>query len=974
MKKILVLICLTFLTVSAAVASWVDLLAEGRLFLEAKDLPNAYARFNSVLVIMPDNRAANLLAATTRIALLTQNPDTKVFLDRLGVSPNGRNIYQWTADFKRDDAGQIMLPTSLKTSQGVSYLRNRVLPTLDASLVNLSRITNASYTFTFTAAETGTESITLDYGDIRMLRALSHALKFHIYTINGNNFDVRVGQLLDLYGSDQLTLQSFLSAYPDILKTMDANDIRRSRVELNSAIDEYVAASSFIRARKKGVNRLFELASTDLDREEQFRTFLQRIQQALSSPQQFGEEQIYLAPYFSGTNNLQKVLPRFQGNNYVWWSLPDYTFGHVLSNRSQYEVNALISQKITTVYREDLVRPTIAVTNVTGQPTISSLFAIRGTAYDNVQVARVEWQVNGGAFSSAPINGNGWSVTPSLTKGTNVVRLRSVDSSENESALVVRTFVFTPIMPTITTQPVSRSVAAGTNAVMSVSASGTKPLSFQWLKGTNILAGQTNSALMLPYVTKSDAGIYRAKVSNAAGSVFSSNATLSVNCSFSVTPGIVSLTHTGGTADISITTVGGCSWTVANTPSWITVTASGTFSGDGVVSLTIAENPSPNPRTGTINIAGTSVRVWQEGYYAPVTLYGKTIRFDIESGDGTLTNGDAIVLASYFKTNLCRVLFSPTNFALTAQTYTYSATAPSGAAFTVVARGGEFAASLTFTSPTRGTFTSTYDGAAQSGHFSITANRADSNNDYQGDLLLQSTNNTLRALLLNGTKVLANVSMAGNRTLPAGSKVVGTADFDGNGTSDLLIQNSNSSFTLWRLNRTNFLSAVQLRSGFAPGVAWQGVSAGDFNNDGKPDVMLRNTDGRMSVWFFNNTNYLANSGFTLPSAVATARVAGATDFDGDNQLDLVFQKSSGAICVGVLKGATYLETLSLVDAIPLSQKAVAFGDFDRDGRVDILLQDSTSAISVYYPHASSGKFGYLSLAKLNSGWKVAGPR
>lgn len=83
-------------------------------------------------------------------------------------------------------------------------------------------------------------------------------------------------------------------------------------------------------------------------------------------------------------------------------------------------------------------------------------------------------------------------------------------------------------LPVITAQPQGKSVVAGTNVMLSVSAVGTAPLRYQWrLNGVNIVNG-TNSVLQLNNVQGDQAGDYNVVVFNSAGSVVSSNAFLEV--------------------------------------------------------------------------------------------------------------------------------------------------------------------------------------------------------------------------------------------------------------------------------------------------------------------------------------------------------------------------------------------------------------------------------------------------------------
>ena len=90
------------------------------------------------------------------------------------------------------------------------------------------------------------------------------------------------------------------------------------------------------------------------------------------------------------------------------------------------------------------------------------------------------------------------------------------------------------LIPVITAQPQSQSVAAGSIAVFTVVASGPAPLSYQWLlDGTKLadnahINGSTNATLTINNVTGSDAGDYQVVVGNVFGSTTSSNAILTV--------------------------------------------------------------------------------------------------------------------------------------------------------------------------------------------------------------------------------------------------------------------------------------------------------------------------------------------------------------------------------------------------------------------------------------------------------------
>jgi hypothetical protein len=85
------------------------------------------------------------------------------------------------------------------------------------------------------------------------------------------------------------------------------------------------------------------------------------------------------------------------------------------------------------------------------------------------------------------------------------------------------------IAPLIGSQPTNRSVLFGGSTTFYASASGSLPLSYQWLfNDTNVIGGATNASMVVTNVQISDTGRYSVFVSNDAGSATSSNALLTV--------------------------------------------------------------------------------------------------------------------------------------------------------------------------------------------------------------------------------------------------------------------------------------------------------------------------------------------------------------------------------------------------------------------------------------------------------------
>jgi hypothetical protein len=118
-------------------------------------------------------------------------------------------------------------------------------------------------------------------------------------------------------------------------------------------------------------------------------------------------------------------------------------------------------------------------------------------------------------------------VLPSVTgadAGTYIVRI----SNGGGTVLSVPAVLALGSPPVITTQPQSQSVGGGNPVTFTVAANSATPLSYQWRRNGQALAGATNATLVLDTLRAGDAGGYSVLVINAAGAVPSAVATLVV--------------------------------------------------------------------------------------------------------------------------------------------------------------------------------------------------------------------------------------------------------------------------------------------------------------------------------------------------------------------------------------------------------------------------------------------------------------
>lgn len=148
-------------------------------------------------------------------------------------------------------------------------------------------------------------------------------------------------------------------------------------------------------------------------------------------------------------------------------------------------------------------------------------------------MARVEFLLDGALQSPAATSAPYRFTFNGLTAGGHTLAARAVDNagtnSPPASTSVTITNSVTADGPVITRPPTNVTVVATSNETFNVTATGTAPLAYQWFfNATNALTGATNASLIVPNAQPGSAGGYSVVVTNVAGAVTSSVATLTV--------------------------------------------------------------------------------------------------------------------------------------------------------------------------------------------------------------------------------------------------------------------------------------------------------------------------------------------------------------------------------------------------------------------------------------------------------------
>ncbi|MGA8270741.1 MAG: hypothetical protein WB919_04220 [Candidatus Sulfotelmatobacter sp.] len=197
-----------------------------------------------------------------------------------------------------------------------------------------------------------------------------------------------------------------------------------------------------------------------------------------------------------------------------------------------------------------------------------------------------QWYLNGNSVGGATSSTYVISETTSTMNGA-VYTVTATNAAGSASSHQCTLTLDTP--PSITTPPSNLTVYVGQTGSFSVTAAGTAPLTYQWYLNGTAISGATLSSYTTPATTTvgSDS-FYTVKATNAAGSVTSSVATLTI---LPLTPSLVF-------ASIPVQTYG-------NPP--FTVSASSASSG--TITYMLVSGPATVGNTGTVVLTGTGTVV-----------------------------------------------------------------------------------------------------------------------------------------------------------------------------------------------------------------------------------------------------------------------------------------------------------------------------------------------------------------------------
>lgn len=224
--------------------------------------------------------------------------------------------------------------------------------------------------------------------------------------------------------------------------------------------------------------------------------------------------------------------------------------------------------------------------------------------------------------------------------------------------------------------------------------------------------------------------------------------------------------------------------------------------------------------------------------------------------------------------------------------------------------------------------------------------------------------------------ILRNTSTSGTFTFASRANFsvgrtpsdVTTADIDGDGKPDLIVANPNSN-TVSILRNTSTVGILSfVRKDLITTAGAGSVAVGDFDADGKPDIVVCSGSSGSVLRNVSNPGNIAFNGkidFSMGS-LPTDIVVG--DIDGDGKPDIVTSNLGGR--VSVMRNQSTPGSVSFAARVDFlingSPRSLTIGDFDGDGKYDLALPDD-AAVFVLRNTSSPGIIRFATPANFTSG-------
>ncbi|WP_299016415.1 FG-GAP-like repeat-containing protein, partial [uncultured Polaribacter sp.] len=261
-----------------------------------------------------------------------------------------------------------------------------------------------------------------------------------------------------------------------------------------------------------------------------------------------------------------------------------------------------------------------------------------------------------------------------------------------------------------------------------------------------------------------------------------------------------------------------------------------------------------------------------------------------------------------------------------------------------------------------------YNSFAQLGY---TTNRealvyADLNNDSKPDLLVGGEDGTLHIFInSNSTPGQISASDFSNTAINVGNKTIASVvveDFNNDGKIDFAVQNSDQNIFIYTNTTSDGTSTFSYDStpltissgGF-------GLIAGDMNGDGLIDLLTHNGFSGQVKIFENSSpgtgviSFNTSAAHTFTKRMGSREFPKLADLNNDGKADIIFGGDSSPRLDIFMNTYSLGYTFNDLNVVTFSNRvrSIDITDIDRDGDLDVIASHGSSRLSVYSNNSGS---------------------
>lgn len=226
----------------------------------------------------------------------------------------------------------------LAIGEGIQiFLKNQILYQVERAIGNLTPVTAAYHQVLQPATYPVETPVEIDYGDIAVMKAGLQGIAAYIKIVCAYNIKVDTGDIINHLKNENFSINNHLLAglYPNLLKLLSDHQLGAAKLDVQEAIDAYLAGADFIRKETDPQGDDFitaeDIATHMTDAELQY--LLAQVKASLLGPALIPGSDPFvmdLTRFFDDPIHLVDYLPDFSADNhFLPGTFPDPTFSGI---------------------------------------------------------------------------------------------------------------------------------------------------------------------------------------------------------------------------------------------------------------------------------------------------------------------------------------------------------------------------------------------------------------------------------------------------------------------------------------------------------------------------------------------------------------------------------------------------------------------------------------------------------------------